>query len=605
MEPSASPLFWQVAKKQLGALGLLLLLLVLVTLALFINDRQQEWNLRTEQATHRLELAFQMIDRDLERVRSDVRFVSQQGTIRDFNPDDKQSRLDVEAEFKNFLRSQQTFQQIRLLDLSGQEKIRVDWHGMLPEVVPLDALQNKSDRNYVRESLRIRAGEVFVSEFDLNQERGKIERPLTPVIRFATAVSDGTGEKKYLLIVNYLGAPLLNELKSTSIPGKVFLVRGDGQYLLGTESSDAWGWLLEHSNSFDRQFPNAWSQKDKQLGNCFRTSEGAFAFQQIKLNRLADSAADSDDQPKQIQQQDLIDSIGNTLFVTSFFRPDDVFKNSRRLLNRLLILFAIASIPLFFLTRFWASASAKRSHQNHLIQVSERKQRELSGRLLRIQEEERKAISREIHDQLGQQATAINLDVKLAAQSATSDIMREQLERAINDSRQLLETLHDFATRVRPVELDDLGLCDAIESHLQDFHGRTGIEYKFTCKTNEVRLPSNVSENVFRLVQESLNNVSKHSKATRVEVSIGTSRDMPQKQLILQVSDDGAGTQDTLENKLASSSLHNNGLPDRLGVLGMRERVDLLGGEFSWNSLPNIGTKVDVTIPIHESLIRD
>lgn len=600
MEPAASPLFWQVAKKQLGALGLILLLLVLVSLALFINDRQQEWHLRKQQATHRLELAFQLIDRDLERVRSDVRFVAQQGTIRAFDSDDDQSRSEVEREFKNFLRSQQTFQQIRLLDLNGQEKIRVDWHGKLPEVVPRNALQNKSDRHYVRESLRIDAGEVFVSEFDLNQERGKIELPLTPVIRFVTAVNDDSGERKYLLVVNYLGAPLLKELKSTSMPGKVLLVRSDGQYLLGPQDSDAWGWLLEHQNSFDRQFPNAWKQKENELGECFRTSEGAFAFQQVQLNPLMDAATDSGSKPKPFQQQNRLNSIGNTLFVTSYFRPDDVFKNSHRLLNRLLILFAMASVPLFFLTRFWASASAKRSQQNHLIQVSERKQRALSGRLLRIQEEERKAISREIHDQLGQQATAINLDVKLAAQSATSAVVREQLERAIGESAQLLETLHDFASRVRPVELDDLGLCDAIESHLQDFHERTAIQYQFTCKIYEVKLPSDVSENVFRLVQESLNNVSKHSKATHVDVSIRISQSTQPKQLELTVRDDGVGVLKAQEIGTAPSALNDNGRPNRLGVLGMRERVDLLGGEFSWNSMADTGTTVNVTIPIHE-----
>ena len=104
-------------------------------------------------------------------------------------------------------------------------------------------------------------------------------------------------------------------------------------------------------------------------------------------------------------------------------------------------------------------------------------------------------------------------------------------------------------------------------------------------------------------MQESLNNVSKHSKATRVEVSIGISHDTQEKQLRLQVRDDGVGVQNTQENESEANSLQSYGRSNRLGVLGMRERVDLLGGEFSWNSMANIGTTVDVTIPIHESNI--
>ena len=115
-----------------------------------------------------------------------------------------------------------------------------------------------------------------------------------------------------------------------------------------------------------------------------------------------------------------------------------------------------------------------RQLQNQQIAISEERLRELSSRLLRIQEDERRAISREIHDELGQQATAINLDLKLADRNIESEQARSHLERAIRENEQLLQTLHAFATRVRPAVLDDLGLRDALQSHLWEFHSNFG-----------------------------------------------------------------------------------------------------------------------------------
>ncbi len=581
-----------VAKRQCATIGAFLVIFALALLVLFVKDRQREWRLRVEQSDHRLELAYELITRDLGRVRSDILNLASQRSVQEFEIANEDSRKRVETEFGNFLRFKQTYQQLRLLDVQGLERVRVDLRDSVVSVIPDSELQDKKDRYYFRESLGLNEGDVFISEFDLNQEHGLIEQPLNPVVRFATPIHHSNGKLESLLVANYLGAPLLNDLSEISLPGKTFVIREDGQYLLGPQRGDSWGWLLDHSRTFGSHFPDAWSRKQALQSECTWTPEGAFAFRKIEMQRFGRARMDQS-------------RAGNQLLLVSFLPAAEVFATSNQLLNRLLILAAIMILPLFILTRFWAEATVRRQQQNLLIIASEKKLRELSFRLVRIQEEERRAISREIHDQLGQQVTAINLDLKLAQRESGSDKNNTQLQRAIGESEQLLESLHQFAMRIRPVELDDLGLHDAVESHLWEFQNRTGIEFDFKSNVDSLTISPMIAENVYRLVQESLNNVLKHANAKYVCVSIErvdkqeTNGCPGETVLKMVVEDDGVGTSNPMKNQ-PGENVSPVG-QSRLGLLGMRERVDLLGGTFELAFGAESGTTVSVTVPLNDS----
>ena len=372
MSDRTSPSFWSVAKRQLAATGVVLLLLALIVGVLSWKDRQREWRLRKEQAAHRLVLAYELITRDLERVRSDILYVANQQTIRDFGVDDMDSRKAVEAELASFLRFKGSYQQMRLIDGNGKEVVRVDLEGGQVKMVPRDQLQDKKDRYYVYESTQLSDGEIFVSEFDLNQEYGAIERPLNPVIRFVTPVpnwqsaaadADGRDAKRYLLVANYRGSTLLNELEAISLPGRTYLVREDGKFLLGPQAGDAWGWLLGHENSFNSRFPAAW-RKRATADSCDLTSNGAFAFQSIDLAGL--------DRSNETRSK-------NVLSIVSHLPRDEVFATSQKLLDRLLLLTVATLLPLLVLTRFWSVASLRRKLQNDLILQSEQKLRSSFG----------------------------------------------------------------------------------------------------------------------------------------------------------------------------------------------------------------------------------
>ena len=244
-------------------------------------------------------------------------------------------------------------------------------------------------------------------------------------------------------------------------------------------------------------------------------------------------------------------------------------------------------IPLALITRFWAAAIDRRESQNRRIAESERRLRQLSAQLVGLQEEERRNLSREIHDSLGQQATAINLDLRMLKGKIADS---PELERLIEESDQLLKSLHGFATRVRPAELDDLGLKVALESHVSEFVSRTGIETQLLVHVEDSEIDASVAAHIFRIVQESLNNIAKHSGATVAAVKL--SLDPNTNELQLGISDDGVG----MQNDPAEGDGYT--VQKRLGILGVRERVDLLNGTIAFNTSEGQGTKLDVVIPI-------
>ena len=567
----------RVIRQQLLSLGCFISVLAFIVSMFYWQDRRKEWRIREEQAAHRLELSYELITRDLARVRSDILYVAGLLSVRDFVSDAKNRRQQVEHAFRNLLLYKQAYQQIRLLDTTGKEIVRLDLHGSNIKVIPESELQDKSDRYYFQLSTRLSLGQVFVSEFDLNQEYGEIERPLNPVIRFVTPVADDNGKMSMLLVLNYSGARLLDQLKAISLPGSTYLVRSDGQFLLGPVPQSEWGWVLGHDRSIQTQFPDAWKHHadltDDHMTPLFDTPDGAFAFRDIQLHPPPSST-------------DATSQVGNDLVIVSYLEKGRIFSNSRQLLNRLLVMSALLLLPVAVLTRFWSVATERRQIQNTKISESERRLRELSARLVRIQEEERRAISREIHDQLGQQVTAINLDLKLLQRENIETRKQDQLRRAIDESEQLLQTLHDFARRVRPVVLDDLGLNEAVESYLWEFQQRSNIASTFSSQVDHSEMPPIVATHVYRLIQESLSNVLKHANATQVDVSIDKSVLQDSSVWNISVSDNGVGN---LKSNDQNSS--------RLGILGMQERVELLGGALTIDYSEQ-GTTVKATVPV-------
>src|ERR1700677_1119487 len=231
-----------------------------------------------------------------------------------------------------------------------------------------------------------------------------------------------------------------------------------------------------------------------------------------------------------------------------------------------------------------------RRYERALLARSSRLQeqsRRLSRQILTAQEDERKKISRELHQVVGQTLTEINLRLaRLKKESARST---KGLERDITRAQRLVDksvnTVHQFARELRPAVLDDLGLIPALHSFMKGYTARTGVRTRLTAFAGVEQLDTARRTVFFRVAQEALANVARHSQASHAEVSI---QQRPEG-ICMKIKDDGKSFQ-------VERVLHGKG-SNRLGLLGMRERLEMVGGHFGVESAPGKGTTVTAEIP--------
>ncbi|PYT79663.1 MAG: hypothetical protein DMG40_15025 [Acidobacteria bacterium] len=210
--------------------------------------------------------------------------------------------------------------------------------------------------------------------------------------------------------------------------------------------------------------------------------------------------------------------------------------------------------------------------------------------ILHIQEEERKRISRELHDEIGQVLTAVNTQLALLQRDCVGGEREPLFKTEIADVEKLLvgviDRMHSFARDLRPAALDDLGLMPALRSYLKDYAERTGLLVRFERASRDMQLSSEQKTTLFRIAQESLTNVAKHAQATEVVVTLGLVKGGVQ----LRIKDNGKGFAVKQQCSAPESK--------RLGLLGMQERVCLVNGCCTLQSAPGRGTTVTVEIPL-------
>jgi len=217
--------------------------------------------------------------------------------------------------------------------------------------------------------------------------------------------------------------------------------------------------------------------------------------------------------------------------------------------------------------------------------------RYLSHQILLEQEEQRREISRELHDEIAQILAGIN--VHLAALKAESMGNTKGLSRKITNTQKLVEKsvkiVHRFACQLRPTVLDDLGIIPALNTYMKDFTKRTGILIHFRAFSGVEQLNATKRTVLFRVAQAALANVAQHSKATLVRISIKKLPDM----VAMEIHDDGKSFE--VERVLSAK------MNEHLGLIGMRERVEMVGGSFRVESLPGKGTTICAEIPSRDS----
>lgn len=232
---------------------------------------------------------------------------------------------------------------------------------------------------------------------------------------------------------------------------------------------------------------------------------------------------------------------------------------------------------------------AERKRVRLELRVSQENLRALAARLLLVREEERTFLAREIHDVLAQDLTRLKIDLvwlhRRLAKPGKGAALVSLVARVAEMDQMAVRVLHGvqrIATGLRPVVLDSLGLCAAVEWQARDFQDHSKIRCHASVPADEPPAERDAATGVFRILQESLTNVQRHAHATRVEVSLRHEAG----QLLLRVEDNGRG--------IRAKQLRD---PRSIGLLGMRERALLLGGQLEIRSHPGAGTVIAMRVP--------
>ena len=293
---------------------------------------------------------------------------------------------------------------------------------------------------------------------------------------------------------------------------------------------------------------------------------------------------------------------GHVVEIWMLWHPVDWLGNTMRVLSMVVSLVTAAMLwPLVPLALQLPSTSQLRAvidqleHQieerkkaEHALRQSQATLRELAAYQERIREDERKRIAREIHDELGQNLLALRLDIS-SLHARTGDHhprLRERASVALDHIDTTLKSIRAIMNNLRPSVLD-LGLQAAIEWQVDQFERRNGVVCKVLINDDGRNVPEAQATAVFRILQESLNNIGRHARATTVHIEVR----IDERRLTMEIRDDGVGMHPDDRRKT-----------HRFGLIGIEERVAMLGGEVRIDGAPGQGTTVRLTIPLREDL---
>lgn len=231
----------------------------------------------------RIEEQQKIIKTDFDQIIADLFFLANFSLLQNvFENESQKSLTQLGKDLLIFSAEKKRYDQIRYIDQNGEEIVRVNYNDSNPFIVPQKLLQNKVQPNYFQETISLGKGELYLSPFDLNIERGEIEKPLKPIIRFGTPIFNQSGQKQGILILNYLGDIILNRLRTVSekVSGRTMVLNAEGYWILGPSPDLEWGFMYENKkDTILKKYDSVAYTKiyEREQGQ-FYTKRGLFSF---------------------------------------------------------------------------------------------------------------------------------------------------------------------------------------------------------------------------------------------------------------------------------------------------------------------------------------
>ena len=276
-------------------------LLIAVPLLLLVNgviwslyamnaeSQRKQWQL---QATLTLDSVLVTIDRLRNDLFGDLRLLADNPYLKQTVDEATESHLrSLASQWEVFSAVKRHYDQIRWIDETGMERLRVDLTSNGAKRLSDDQLQDKSNRYYVQAALTYPIGQIYASPIDLNQEHGVLEHPFKPMLRLVMPLANSQGERRGLLTLNVRADEILDDLERHAhvSQGRLLLVDHMGYYLRGFNKDQAWGNMLEEGDDayhrFDRTYPSAWREMVRKGAGQIRDEAGLFIYRTIKYGR--------------------------------------------------------------------------------------------------------------------------------------------------------------------------------------------------------------------------------------------------------------------------------------------------------------------------------
>jgi len=545
-------------------------ILAYVYLNLRIADERDKISMKEK---HHVQIQAAVLSTDLRFIAHTLSFLHDQIQAHGLIETDA-DRISLAHDLYSFMRNNDLLDQIRFIDASGMERLRVEAGSDGPIVVPDQALQFKGDAYYFHKTMALTAHEIYISPLDLNVEHGQVERPFKPVIRFGLKVLRPNGHAAGILIINHKAQDMLERYRQVSTPanGVSMLLNADGYWLVHPDPKRTWGFMFpaRASLSMANTAPAMWARIQRSEYGQFEAQGSLVSFATVhpfaafaSLQYLSQAGQHSKRYWKVVSQ----------------FPASSIEAVIAPVRMRVLLVAVLAGLLVSLLI---VLTFRIRAHKTVLLQQVQA----LSRDLLQARELERADISRTLHDEFGQILTALQIQAELSDQrcqardcAAAMDSIRriEQFTVRLQDSTRAVLKL------LKPAHLDELGLFEALQDLCQEWQQQARFQVEFTQQGEEPQLPEQVSIHLFRIVQEGLTNIARHSGATQVRICFHCQA----RHLVFTIEDNGCG-------------LDNEQVVAGNGLTSMRERIELIGGSMDISTVSDGGTRLVFSIPLEQ-----
>ncbi len=264
----------------------LLILISFIFGGFLLHERKNKRSILLYEDQKNVELMHRIAVGNLRSIAMDLTSFTALPALRQMIETDKAiDNIDISSIFLDFCKSSALYDQVRFLDETGMEIVRVNFNGGRPVIVPNEQLQNKSKRYYFADTIKLEPGQIFVSPLDLNIEQGQIEQPLKPMIRFGAPLVDLKGQKQGVMLLNYFGAKMIGNLNEASggVVGKFMLLNSHGYWLKGLDPNDEWGFMYDDRKdqtlaAYDFA---GWEKMATQESGQFSNKKGVYTFTTI------------------------------------------------------------------------------------------------------------------------------------------------------------------------------------------------------------------------------------------------------------------------------------------------------------------------------------